>query len=434
MPTMRQAIAAASMRTKSWRVKQVVGTIIKATAPSLQIGELCRLRDPRTKTEVDAEVVGFADAETLLTPIGDLRGVSPMTDVISTGQTHRAPAGPGLLGRVLDGMGRPLDFAEKGPLNAEARVSVEASAPDPMSREVISQPLPIGIRAIDSTLTCGRGQRLGVFAAAGGGKSTLLAMMVKNASADVVVVALIGERGREVREFVEEQLGPEGLAKSVVVVATSDRSSMERVKAAYVATAIAEHFRDDGKNVLLLMDSVTRFARALREIGLAAGEPPARRGFPPSVFSTLPKLLERAGPSSRGSITAFYTVLVEGDDMREPIADEVRSIVDGHIVLSRKLAAANHYPAIDIRASVSRVMTLVADQAHQQAAGRLRALLAKYADVELLIRLGEYKQGSDPIADEAIQKWPEINEFLRQTSHDVTSFEDMKARLTNLVS
>lgn len=429
---LRAAVESARMRPKSWRVRQVVGTIVRATAPALQVGELCRLRDPRSGAEVDAEVIGFADGETLLTPIGSLRGVSPMTEVISTGRTHSTPVGDGLLGRVLDGMGRPLDREEMGPLTRVEDAPVEAEAPDPLSRRLVSEPLAMGVRAIDGPLTCGRGQRIGVFAASGGGKSTLLSMMVKNAAADVVVVALIGERGREVREFLDEQLDAQARRKSVVVVATSDRASMERVKAAYVATAIAERFRDDGKDVLLLMDSVTRFARALREIGLAAGEPPARRGFPPSVFSTLPKLLERSGPASKGSITAVYTVLVEGDDMSEPVADEVRSIVDGHIVLSRKLAAAGRYPAIDVAESASRVMRQVVSREHLEAATKLRALIARRREVELLVRLGEYAKGSDPETDEAIAKATEIDAFLRQAPDETEDFDVTRARLEAL--
>jgi len=294
---------------------------------------------------------------------------------------------------VLDGLGRPLDTETRGPLVADKFYPVFQEAPDPLKRRIISQPLELGVRAIDATLTCGEGQRMGIFAAAGGGKSTLMGMLVKGAAVDVTVIALIGERGREVREFIEHELGEDGRRKSVVVCATSDKSSMERSKAAYVATAIAEYFRDQGKKVLFLMDSVTRFARAQREIGLAAGEPPTRRGYPPSVFATLPKLMERAGMNEVGSITALYTVLVEGDDMTEPIADETRSILDGHIVLSRKLGAANHFPAIDVLASASRVQNAVVTAEHRAAAGRLRELMAKYAEVELLVKIGEYKRG-----------------------------------------
>jgi type III secretion protein N (ATPase) len=289
------------------------------------------------------------------------------------------------------------------------------------------------VRSLDALLTCGEGQRMGIFAAAGGGKSTLLSQIVRNTTADVIVLALIGERGREVREFLERDLGEEGVKRAITVISTSDRPSMERLKAAYVATAVAEYFRDQGKKVLLLMDSVTRFARALREIGLAAGEPPTRRGFPPSVFATLPRLMERAGCSARGSITALYTVLVEGDDMTEPIADETRSILDGHIVLSRKLGAANHYPAVDVLASVSRLMNAIAVPEHLRSAGRVRQLLAKYQEVELLVRIGEYKAGNDAVADEAIKKLDAINAFLRQGLREQSTFEQTLAGLHQLV-
>jgi type III secretion protein N (ATPase) len=303
-----------------------------------------------------------------------------------------------------------------------------------MTRRLIKTPVSLGLRALDGLLTCGEGQRMGIFAAAGGGKSTLLSCLVRGADVDVTVLAMIGERGREVREFIEQDLGMEGLKKAVLVVSTSDRPSMERLKAAYVATAIAEYFRDQGKRVLLLMDSVTRFGRALREIGLAAGEPPTRRGFPPSVFSSLPQLMERAGNSDKGSITALYTVLVEGDDMTEPIADETRSILDGHIVLSRKLAAAGHYPAIDVLASVSRVMDAIVDGEHRDAARYLRKILAKYAEVELLVQIGEYKAGSDAEADEALAKLGAVNNFLKQELDEISAFDDTLAALKGLAS
>jgi type III secretion protein N (ATPase) len=319
-------------------------------------------------------------------------------------------------------------------LQTESRYPVYAEPPDPLQRRMIKDPLPLGVRALDATLTCGDGQRMGIFAAAGGGKSTLLAMLVKGAAVDVTIIALIGERGREVREFIERDLGPEGMARSVIVVATSDKSSMERAKAAYVATAIAEYFRDQGKRVLLLMDSVTRFGRAQREIGLAAGEPPTRRGFPPSVFAMLPKLMERTGMSDKGSVTALYTVLVEGDDMTEPIADETRSILDGHIILSRKLAQANRYPAIDVLASASRTMNMVTTPEHQAAARRLRELLAKYEEVELLVRIGEYKKGSDKVADEALEKYDALIGFLKQPTSERSDYAKTIEQLQKLVS
>jgi type III secretion protein N (ATPase) len=406
------------------RVTQVVGTIIKAVVPSVTIGEVCVLRNPGQSKEMQAEVVGFARDAALLTPIGDMYGISNATEVIPTGRAHMVPVGYGLLGRVIDGLGRPLDRDTHGPLITDHFYPVFAEAPDPLKRRLIHKPLALGVRALDSLLTCGEGQRMGIFAAAGGGKSTLMGMLVKGADVDVTVVALIGERGREVREFLENELGEEGRRKSIIVCATSDKSSMERSKAAYVATAIAEYFRDQGKRVLFLMDSVTRFARAQREIGLAAGEPPTRRGYPPSVFATLPKLMERVGMNDKGSITALYTVLVEGDDMTEPVADETRSILDGHIVLSRKLAAANHYPAIDVLASASRVMNAVVTPEHRAAAGKVRELMAKYAEVELLVKIGEYKRGGDALTDSAIDKNEAIRKFLRQKTDERTDFAD----------
>jgi type III secretion protein N (ATPase) len=414
------------------RVVQVVGTIIKAAVPSVKIGEVCLLKNPGETFEMKAEVVGFSKDAALLTPIGDMYGISTSTEVIPTGRVHMVPVGFGLLGRVLDGLGRPLDLKERGPLETYQYYPVFAEAPDPLKRRIITDPLPLGIRAIDGLLTCGEGQRMGIFAAAGGGKSTLLGMLVQGAEVDVTVIALIGERGREVREFIEQELGEEGRRKSVIVVATSDKSSMERAKAAYVATAIAEYFRDEGKKVLFLMDSVTRFARAQREIGLAAGEPPTRRGFPPSVFANLPKLMERVGMNEKGSITALYTVLVEGDDMTEPVADETRSILDGHIILSRQLAASNHYPAIDILASTSRVMNAVIDPAHKEAAGYIRELMAKYKDVELLLKIGEYKQGGDAKTDEAIRKYDALTRFLRQQTTEQAPFSESVRALIQL--
>ena len=423
--------------TPTLRIKgrgvQVIGTIIKAVVPTVKVGEVCLLRNPGDDFEMKAEVVGFVKDAALLTPIGDMYGISGATEVIPTGRAHMVPVGSGLLGRVLDGLGRPMDELERGPLEADKFYPVFADAPHPLKRRLISEPLELGVRVLDSTLTCGEGQRIGIFAAAGGGKSTLMGMLVKGADVDVTVIALIGERGREVREFLEHELGDEGRRKSVVVCATSDKSSMERAKAAYVATAIAEYFRDQGKKVLFLMDSVTRFARAQREIGLAAGEPPTRRGYPPSVFATLPKLMERVGMNDKGSITAFYTVLVEGDDMTEPIADETRSILDGHIVLSRKLGAANHYPAVDVLASASRVMNNVITPEHKAHAGRLRELMASYADVELLVKIGEYKRGGDPTTDEAIDKQDRIKAFLRQRTTEASSLEQTLADLKVLV-
>ena len=416
------------------RVTEVQGMIIKAAVPGVKIGELCELFTPGEDDMNYAEVVGFEGYDAVLTPLGDMLGISSNTEVIPTGRVHHVAVGNHLLGKVLDGMGRPLQQDPEGEeKNPEAWYPVYANAPDPLTRKIIDKPLPLGLRVLDGILTCGEGQRMGIFAAAGGGKSTLLSMLVKGAEVDITVLALIGERGRELREFLEHDLGPEGIKKSVTIVATSDKSSMERAKAAYTATAVAEYFRDQGKRVLLLMDSVTRFARAQREIGLAAGEPPTRRGFPPSVFATLPKLMERAGMSDKGSITALYTVLVEGDDMSEPVADETRSILDGHIILSRKLAAANHYPAIDVLASASRVMNNIVDKDHIGSAGKVRELLAKFEEIELLVKVGEYKQGADPVADQALAKIETIRNFLKQRTDELSDFDTTVQQLHQLI-
>lgn len=413
------------------RVVGVTGSLVRAAVDGIGVGDLCRLESPSERgRDTLAEVVGFEGRDVLLSPLGTTVGISAETPVAATGRRHEVAVGDGLLGRVLDGLGRPLDG---GAADCRTNYPVLAEPPDPMQRKVIDTPLCTGVRVLDGLLTCGEGQRMGIFAAAGGGKSTLLSMLVRNAAADVKILALIGERGREVREFIEQDIGAEGLKQSVVVVATSERPAMERLKAAYVATAIAEYFRDRNMRVLLMMDSVTRFARAQREIGLAAGEPPTRRGFPPSVFAALPQLMERAGQSDRGSITALYTVLVEGDDMTEPVADETRSILDGHIILSRSLAEANHYPAVDVLASVSRVMNHIVGPDHLRVAGRARELLAKYREVELLVRIGEYKRGADPLADEAIDKAEPINAVLRQGMFEQSGLEETTERLREAV-
>lgn len=429
-----RAVDEAQLIDVKGRVVQVVGTIIKASVPGVKVGEICILRDPWENVEMQAEVIGFNKETVLLTALGQMTGLSVQTEVIPSRRVHMVGVGESLLGRVLDGLGRPIDSDEKGPLLPEKYYPVYADPPNPLERRIISKPISLGVKTLDSMLTCGEGQRMGIFAAAGGGKSTLLAQIVRNTEADVTVLALIGERGREVREFIEKDLGPEGLAKSVVVCSTSDRSAMERLKAAYVATSIAEYFRDKGKKVLLLMDSVTRFARAQREIGLAAGEPPTRRGFPPSVFSELPKLMERAGNSAKGSITALYTVLVEGDDMTEPVADETRSILDGHIILSRKLAQKNHYPAIDVLQSVSRCQNAIIDAEHRKNAAKLRTLLAKYAEVELLLKIGEYRKGADRDTDEAIEKNDAVNSFLKQGLTERPTYGETLAMLGKAVS
>ena len=401
------------------RVTELVGLLIRASAPGARVGELCLIRSPHRPRPLRAEVVGFSGSEAILMPLGDIHDVAMGAEVVSTGTSLRVRVGEGLLGRVLDGLGEPADG--RGEIESAQERAVEARPPDPMRRRRVTKSLATGVRAIDGCLTVGEGQRVGVYSAAGVGKSTLLGMIARNTEADVNVIALVGERGREVRDFVEQDLGDEGLRRSVVVAATSNEPSLVRMKAAYVATTVAEYFRDQGRRVLLMMDSVTRFARALREVGLAAGEPPARSGFPPSVFAELPKLLERTGNSERGSITAFYTVLVEGDDMTEPVADETRSILDGHIVLSRPLAALGHYPAIDVNQSVSRVMTAVADARHVESARRLREVLAIYESQRDLISVGAYKKGSDPRTDYALSKLDAVNAFLRQDTHEKTS-------------
>jgi len=407
------------------RVAEAHGTLIRATGLKAAIGELCELRNPPgegdPKFRLAAEVVGVSKQMTLLTPLGALDGVSATTAVYATGRQAAVRAGKGLLGRILDAHGEPIDG--KGPIGDTVEAPIYAASPNPLTRSLIERPFSTGVRAIDATMTTGEGQRVGIFAVAGGGKSTLLGMLARGGDADVNVIALVGERGREVNEFIHDNLGAEGLAKSVIVVATSDRPALERSRAAWVATAIAEHFRDKGKRVLLLLDSVTRFARALRDVGLAVGEPPARRGFPPSVFSALPRLFERAGNNDKGSITAFYTVLAEDEDGGDPIVEEVRSILDGHIVLSRKLAAAYHYPAIDVLTSLSRVMPRVTEPAHQRAAGQLRKYLAKYQDIELLLQLGEYKRGTDPDADIAIEKIGPMRQLLQQSAGELVPFE-----------
>ena len=359
-----------------------------------------------------------------LSPLGDMAGIGPSSEVIATGMPLNIKVGDALLGRVLNGLGEPIDEKTKGPLELTEQASIYAAPPDPMTRKRIEVPMPTGVRVLDGTLTVGEGQRVGIFAAAGGGKSTLMGMIARNAYADVNVIALVGERGRELRDFIEESLGEEGLKRSVLVVSTSDQPSQLRLNAAYVGTAIAEYFRAQGKKVIFMMDSVTRFARALREVGLAAGEPPARAGYTPSVFSTLPKLLERSGNSDKGSITAFYTVLVAGDDMNEPVADEVRSILDGHVILSADLARQYHYPAVDVLSSVSRVINSIDDDEHLQMVGKIREILSTYKKNELLIKIGEYKRGSDKGVDNAIDYIDRVNSFLKQKIDEKSSFEE----------
>ena len=414
------------------RVKEVIGLLVRAIVPEARIGELCLIYNSRSSMAVKAEVVGFQAGDVLLMPLGELAEFGPESEVVPTGRSLTIRVGDALLGRVLDGLGEPMDGAEKGPLDCFEEYPVYARPPNPLQRSRIKKSISIGVRAIDSLLTCGEGQRIGLFAAAGVGKSTLLGMIARNTEADVNVITLVGERGREVRDFLEESLGEAGLKRSVVVCATSNEPSLVRLKAAYVGTAIAEYFRDRGKRVLLMMDSVTRFARAQREVGLASGEPPARAGYTPSVFAELAKLLERTGNSDKGSITAFYTVLVAGDDMNEPVADEVRSILDGHIILSRELAAHGHFPAIDVLDSVSRVMPAITDSAHQQAARKMRDVLATYAKQKDLILLGAYQSGSDLKVDFAISKIGAVNSFLQQSVDDRPSAAQTLEQLKSL--
>lgn len=414
------------------RVVEVAGLVVKAVIPGVSVGELCHIYCHHRPKPIRAEVVGFKEETVYLMPLGSLEGIGPGSEVVPTGSTLTVKCGPRLLGRVLNGLGDPMDH--KGDLVGEDFVDwpVNNAPPDPLERQRILKHMEVGVRAIDSCLTVGEGQRIGVFAAAGVGKSTLLGMIARNTEAEISIICLIGERGREVKDFLEKDLGPEGLARSVCIVATSDQPSLVRLKSAYVATAVAEYFRDTGKKVILMMDSSTRFARSQREIGLAIGEPPARAGYTPSVFSELPKLLERTGNSSKGSITAFYTVLVAGDDMNEPVADEVRSILDGHIILSRRLAASGHYPAIDVSESVSRVMEGIAEDKHKKAARKLREILATYEKQKDLILIGAYQKGSDPRVDYAIAKIDEVNKFLQQGLYERQSFEECVEQLCKL--
>ena len=414
------------------KVTKVVGLTIESIGPEAKLNDLCIIKSNSGAGTVKAEVVGFRDDRVLLMPYDNVEGVGLGSWVENTGAPLQVSVSEELLGKTLDGVGDPMNALQ---LSEDSRkYSVEASPPDPLSRKLIDEVLPLGVKAVDGLITVGKGQRIGIFAGSGVGKSTLMGMFARNTKADINIIALIGERGREVREFIERDLGEEGMRRSVVVVATSDRPALIRNKAAKTATAIAEYFRDQGKDVLLMMDSLTRFSMAQREIGLASGEPPVSRGYPPSVYAEMPKLLERAGNSSRGSITGLYTVLVDADDFNEPITDTARGILDGHIVLSRAMAQKNHYPAIDILASISRVMSSITESDHKQVAGQLKNVLATYREAEDLINIGAYKEGSNRSIDFAIEKIDLVNEFLRQSTEEKFTFEESVSIIKDIFS
>lgn len=414
---------------KLGKVSKIVGLTVESVGPDAKLNDLCRIYSADRSQVVNAEVVGFRESVVLLMPFDTVDGIGPGCIVENTGKPLGVKVGFGILGHTLDGLGNPVDGEDLG-LTEE--YSVEAAPPDPMSRVIINEVLPLGVKAVDGLLTVGKGQRIGIFAGSGVGKSTLMGMFARNTKADINVIALIGERGREVREFAERDLGPEGMKRSVLVVATSDKPALIRNKSAKTATAIAEYFRDQGKDVLLMMDSLTRFSMAQREIGLASGEPPVTRGYPPSVYSEMPKLLERAGMAEKGSITGLYTVLVDGDDFNEPITDTARSILDGHIMLSRKLGHKNHYPAIDVLQSISRCMSQIVTKEHKKVAGRLKNVLATYNEAEDLINIGAYKKGSNKNIDYAISKIDAVNEFLMQQTDEKFTFEEEMAMLNNI--
>jgi len=399
----------------SGRISHVVGLVIESVGPAVSIGELCYITNDRGE-RLAAEVVGFKENKVLLMPLGEMKGINPGSEVTATGQALSVPVGPGLLGRIIDGLGNSLDGG--GPIAQQVEYSCDNPPINPLKRKLIDEPLATGVRAIDGLLTCGRGQRVGIFSGSGVGKSVLLGMIARSSNADVNVIALIGERGREVLEFIEQDLGEEGLKRSVVVAATSDQPALVRIKGAMIASSIAEYYRDCGYDVVLMMDSLTRFAMAQREVGLAVGEPPTSKGYTPSVFALLPRLLERSGATLTGSITGLYTVLVEGDDLNDPVADNARAILDGHIVLSRELAAQNHYPAIDVNQSISRVMHSVTDRQHMQAAQNIKNILATYQKARDLIDIGAYQHGSNPKIDHAIKMIDRINGFLVQGIED----------------
>ena len=405
------------------KVVKVVGLTIESIGPDANLNDLCLITSADKKSVIKAEVIGFREEKLILMPFDNVTGIGVGSTVECTNKPLSIGIGPGLLGKTLDGVGNPIDLDEED-FKVHKYYPIEAEAPDPLKRKIIDEVLPLGVKAVDGMLTVGKGQRIGIFAGSGVGKSTLLGMFARNTKADINVIALIGERGREVREFIERDLGPEGMKRSILVVATSDKPALIRKSAAKTATAIAEYFRDQGKNVLLMMDSLTRFSMAQREIGLASGEPPVSRGYPPSVYAELPKLLERAGNSDVGSITGLYTVLVDGDDFNEPITDTARGILDGHIMLSRKLGHKNHYPAIDVLQSISRVMSSIVTPEHKKLAGQLKSIMATYQESEDLINIGAYKSGSNKNIDYAIEKIDEVNGFLRQQTDEKFTFEE----------
>ena len=407
-------------------VKRIVGLTMESCGPEVVLGDVCTVVSADRKKTAEAEVIGFRDDYVILMPFEDVSGIGAGSTVENTGKKFTVSVGEKLLGKTLDGLGKTMDGVE---IYTDSEYPAEAPAPDPLKRALIDEPLTLGVKAVDGLLTVGKGQRIGIFAGSGVGKSTLLGMFARNTKADINIIALIGERGREVREFIERDLGEEGMKRSVVVIATSDKPALARKKAAFTATAIAEYFRDKGKDVLLMMDSLTRFSMAQREIGLAAGEPPVSRGYPPSVYSEMPKLLERAGKSDVGSITGLYTVLVDGDDFNEPITDTARGILDGHIVLSRKIAAKSHYPAIDILSSISRVMSAVASKEHKKLASQLKMVLATYNESEDLINIGAYKAGANKNIDYAIEKIDAVNRFLVQATDEKVPFEETLSEL-----
>lgn len=412
------------------KVTEITGLIIETDGPESSIGDLCYIYKKNSENPIWAEVVGFKENKILLMPLGSMDGVQPGAFVLNTGEPMKIKVGNQLLGRVLDGLGNPIDSL--GEISSQCYVSTSAKPINPLKRARIDSPLSLGIKSVDGFITVGKGQRMGIFAGSGVGKSTTMAMMAKNTSADINVIALIGERGREVREFIEKNLGPEGMKRTVVVAATSEQPDLVKIKAAFVATSIAEYFRDKGHDVLFMLDSVTRIAMAQRVVGLSAGEPPAMKGYTPSVFAIMPQLMERAGCNDKGSITALYTVLVEGDDFNEPISDTARSILDGHIMLSRDLAHRNHYPAVDVLQSISRVMSDVTTKEHRDAAAKVRSWLAVYRKNEDLINIGAYVKGSDPACDEAIRRMNSINEFLCQSTADKFEYENIIADLIKL--